>query len=128
VQPNPEIPAQSRIPIPVADKKLNPVSVPTPVYIYNDFVDEFRCRDNSKCISNRSRCDNIQDCNDNSDEINCKMTKSIDIDCPSQLFTNTSGDIYSPNYPDSYPTNINCQWTIEQSPGARISLKVYLLE
>jgi len=42
-------------------------------------------------------------------------------DCPKN-FTNTSGTIMSPNYPDFYPKNYNCQWQISIAVGYQIYL------
>ncbi len=33
---------------------------------------EFKCADGSKCISKLSTCDDVKDCDDESDEIECK--------------------------------------------------------
>lgn len=33
-----------------------------------------------------------------------------------------SGAFNSPNYPDAYPPNIECVWTIVSSPGNRLQL------
>lgn len=37
-------------------------------------------------------------------------------------FTSEHGSFNSPAYPDSYPTNVECVWTIRRSPGNRIQL------
>ncbi|XP_017555843.2 cubilin [Pygocentrus nattereri] len=39
-----------------------------------------------------------------------------------------SGAFNSPNYPDAYPPNIECVWTIISSPGNRLQLSFILLE
>lgn len=33
-----------------------------------------------------------------------------------------SGAFTSPNYPDPYPANVECVWTIRSSPGNRLQL------
>lgn len=33
-----------------------------------------------------------------------------------------SGAFNSPNYPDPYPANVECVWTIRSSPGNRLQL------
>jgi len=40
------------------------------------------------------------------------------------ILTNSSGEIKSPGYPDSYTHNLNCQWTISIVPGSKIKLSV----
>ncbi|KAK3746278.1 hypothetical protein QZH41_016541, partial [Actinostola sp. cb2023] len=47
--------------------------------------------------------------------------KSGKTNCPKN-FTNTSGTIMSPNYPDFYPKNYNCQWQISIAVGYQIYL------
>lgn len=33
-----------------------------------------------------------------------------------------SGAFNSPNYPDPYPANVECVWTVKSSPGNRLQL------
>lgn len=33
-----------------------------------------------------------------------------------------SGAFNSPNYPDPYPANVDCVWTVRSSPGNRLQL------
>lgn len=33
-----------------------------------------------------------------------------------------SGAFTSPNYPDPYPANVECVWTVRSSPGNRLQL------
>ena len=47
--------------------------------------DEYRCRNNEKCVPNNYKCDYINDCDDNSDEVDgCKirLKKSYSLDIP----------------------------------------------
>ena len=39
-----------------------------------------------------------------------------DDDC-GETYTEPSGDIFSPNYPDPYPSSLNCVYTISADPG-----------
>lgn len=38
-----------------------------------------------------------------------------------------SGAFNSPNYPDAYPPNLECVWTIKSSPGNRLQLSFMLV-
>lgn len=38
-----------------------------------------------------------------------------------------SGAFNSPNYPDPYPPNVECVWTIRSSPGNRLQLSFMLV-
>lgn len=38
-----------------------------------------------------------------------------------------SGAFNSPNYPDAYPPNVECVWTIRSSPGNRLQLSFMLV-
>lgn len=42
--------------------------------------------------------------------------------------THLEGDLTSPNYPLAYPTNIDCQWTIELHYGHNIQITVHDME
>lgn len=42
--------------------------------------------------------------------------------------TGYSGEFASPNYPNSYPLNVECVWTIKASPGNIISLLIKSLD
>ncbi|XP_073985355.1 cubilin-like isoform X1 [Rhodnius prolixus] len=39
-------------------------------------------------------------------------------------FMSESGTIVSPNYPDNYPSNSECVWTLLTSPGNRVMLEI----
>uniref|UniRef100_A0A171AMT0 Cubilin-like protein n=1 Tax=Triatoma infestans TaxID=30076 RepID=A0A171AMT0_TRIIF len=39
-------------------------------------------------------------------------------------FISESGTIVSPNYPDNYPPNSECVWTLYTSPGNRVMLEI----
>ena len=41
-------------------------------------IGQVACSDGSKCIDEMDRCDNLPDCDDNSDEENCETTCSDD--------------------------------------------------
>lgn len=42
------------------------------------------------------------------------------------MYTAVRGNFSSPQYPDSYPNNIHCHWTIRLPPGYRV--KVFFLD
>lgn len=46
--------------------------------------------------------------------------------CGGDLVMET-GAFNSPNYPDAYPPNVECVWTIRSSPGNRIQLSFMLV-
>eukprot|EP00058_Branchiostoma_floridae_P008085 XP_002593573.1 hypothetical protein BRAFLDRAFT_125152 [Branchiostoma floridae] len=50
--------------------------------------------------------------------------------CGAYITGRTSGYIYSPNYPEQYGNNQNCQWTVEVSLGEGVKLTVesFILE
>ncbi|NXI54181.1 CDCP2 protein, partial [Chloroceryle aenea] len=43
-----------------------------------------------------------------------------------EVFTNIKGNFSSPRYPNFYPNNLNCQWSIQLPPGYRV--KVFFLD
>ncbi|XP_042559033.1 CUB domain-containing protein 2 [Clupea harengus] len=45
-----------------------------------------------------------------------------------QILTNISSNFTSPNYPNIYPNNINCHWTITLSAGYRVKLSFPFME
>ncbi|CAI4226705.1 unnamed protein product [Auanema sp. JU1783] len=87
-------------------------------------TDEFRCRDNSRCIPAKARHDGITDCPDNSDELNTLMEKKFvhDNDCGPMMLTALQGEIFSPNFPSSYGSNLNCTWVVQPKSGYTIVL------
>ena len=46
------------------------------------------------------------------------------------LFTTPSGNIFSPNYPETYPHNTNCEWniTVAEYQTVQITFKEFDLE
>ncbi|GFR71311.1 Tolloid-like protein 1 [Elysia marginata] len=52
-----------------------------------------------------------------------------DVTCGGAL-SGSSGTVQSPNYPDRYPHNANCVWTITTEPGTqvRLTFSSFLLE
>lgn len=48
--------------------------------------------------------------------------KSTNIDC-GMVYSSESGEIITKNYPQLYPNNEECEWTIELSPGNRVYLE-----
>uniref|UniRef100_A0A4W3IDA2 CUB domain containing protein 2 n=1 Tax=Callorhinchus milii TaxID=7868 RepID=A0A4W3IDA2_CALMI len=40
-----------------------------------------------------------------------------------QVFTAITGNFSSPRYPNIYPNNINCHWTVQQPPGYRVKVQ-----
>ena len=82
----------------------------------------FNC--SKSCIPWRWVCDNDPDCMDGSDESDdlCKYSAH----CGS--FTAPNGILTSPSYPDNYPDNADCVYTISQPNGTVIILTFHSME
>ena len=78
----------------------------------------FNC-ENEYCIPWLWVCDNDPDCHKGNDEAHdlCKYSGS----CGGN-FTVPEGILTSPSYPDSYPYDMECVYTITQPPGTVILL------
>ena len=81
----------------------------------------FNCgNDTGHCIPWLLVCDGDQDCLDGSDEpYTCGL-------CGGN-FTTPKGILTSPSYPEIYPNNIDCIYTITQPTGTSILLNVNIL-
>ncbi|XP_072017370.1 tolloid-like protein 2 [Amphiura filiformis] len=74
---------------------------------------------NGDCIPTHWLCDDINDCGDLSDEDSCVDNN----DCPEktiQLSLNDAITIQSPNYPNNYPNDLQCQWIVTPAPTRRV--------
>lgn len=75
----------------------------------------FHCS-NGRCIANSFRCDSQDDCEDNSDEMDCPRKCNY--------YLQSSGDkVVSPNYPNKYDSNSDCKWTLEGPVGSGMVLQ-----
>lgn len=75
----------------------------------------FHCA-NGNCIHKNSKCDNLDDCGDNSDEIDCPANCSFHMQ--------SGGDVIeSTNYPHKYNMFSKCKWTLEGPLGSNIILQ-----
>lgn len=75
----------------------------------------FHCA-NGNCIHQNSKCDNIDDCGDNSDEIDCPANCNFHMQ--------SGGDVIeSANYPHKYNMLSKCKWTLEGPLGSNIILQ-----
>ncbi|KAK5969655.1 hypothetical protein GCK32_012570, partial [Trichostrongylus colubriformis] len=92
--------------------------------------DEFRCRDNTRCIPRNAVNDGIVDCADGSDERTPVISKLSNVEqedrrysqpfqnnCQNIVLTLSEGTITSPNYPRNYSERTTCQWYIRAQPG-----------
>uniref|UniRef100_A0A6A7FUH2 Cubilin n=1 Tax=Hirondellea gigas TaxID=1518452 RepID=A0A6A7FUH2_9CRUS len=50
---------------------------------------------------------------------------TVDTDCQYHVYVNRSITISSPNYPQNYDNNLNCEWVIEGLPHNRLRLRLY---
>ena len=81
---------------------------------------DFSCgNETSQCIPLQWVCDGDPECIDGSDESEdlCK-----DVGVCGGSFTAPCGILYSPSYPESYPDNADCIYTISQPTGPVILL------
>jgi len=44
--------------------------------------------------------------------------------CGGYLRGKTSGRMATPNYPGTYPLNVECTWVVETEPGSKIRLNI----
>ncbi|XP_052685256.1 CUB and sushi domain-containing protein 1-like [Crassostrea angulata] len=75
----------------------------------------FHC-DNGRCVNSNWRCDDVNDCEDFSDEVDCAGRCRY-------LLTANSGRIQSPNHPSNYQPSRVCTWTIVGPEGSNIYLE-----
>ena len=79
------------------------------------FQGSYHCS-NGHCINEKFKCDGVNDCEDNSDELHCP------VNC--NYYMVSSGDVLeSPQYPQKYPSMANCKWTLEGPHGHNILLQ-----
>ncbi|XP_077990107.1 uncharacterized protein LOC144444533 isoform X2 [Glandiceps talaboti] len=91
------------------------------------------CRDGS-CMDGFLSCNGESDCSDDEDEIYCStivvpttvqpQTTDTPSDCGGHIDFSEGTDVNltSPNYPDKYPANSDCTWTISTDLGKRIEI------
>ncbi|XP_043234344.1 uncharacterized protein LOC122387849 [Amphibalanus amphitrite] len=77
----------------------------------------FHCA-NGNCVNGAFKCDGEDDCGDMSDESDCQDTTPCH-----EYQRSSSGTIESPGYPERYPANRECKWTLEAPVGHRITLQ-----
>ncbi|XP_043197541.1 uncharacterized protein LOC122368017 [Amphibalanus amphitrite] len=77
----------------------------------------FHCA-NGNCVNGAFKCDGEDDCGDMSDESDCQDTSPCH-----EYQRSSSGTIESPGYPERYPANRECKWTLEAPVGHRITLQ-----
>ncbi|KAK3531790.1 hypothetical protein QTP70_029748, partial [Hemibagrus guttatus] len=80
-------------------------------------TEEFMC-DSGRCLLPVSVCDSQLNCQDQTDEANCKK------DCGSEK-TGPSGSLSSPNHPNPYPHQQRCTWHIFAEKGQVIQLSFH---
>ena len=50
------------------------------------------------------------------------MMNPCGIDAPLQITNSPTGEILSPDYPDNYPNDANCEWHIQVDDGCVVEL------
>ena len=81
---------------------------------------DFSCgNETSQCIPLQWVCDGDPECIDGSDESEdlCK-----DVGACGHSYTAPNGFLFSPSYPENYPDNADCYYTISQPTGTVILL------
>uniref|UniRef100_A0A914BUE5 Uncharacterized protein n=1 Tax=Acrobeloides nanus TaxID=290746 RepID=A0A914BUE5_9BILA len=89
------------------------------------YDDDFRCKDNSGCIPRTAVCDNFTDCQDRSDEQNCKHDYC---DCGALIHRDHYSQIYSPGFNGPCNKKVQCDYQIIQNPGTHIRLNFISLD
>lgn len=57
-------------------------------------------------------------------DISFNFTRFLTIDCSGGRYKSEFGEIASPGYPNSFPPNLDCIWTIQASQGNQMVLVI----